>query len=490
MKVLSDAPAERAVLAGICRYGSDSYLDVVDILSSTTFTIAENQAIYDCVHHVLEQNDGATIDVPIIQSAAIELGIGHLFETRQQAQHLQAIFNFPVSQKNVRRFAAKIRKLEIARLLGTQLDDAKGKLTNLSGDETVTHILGIAEDAIFDFTSLLHDSQDNEPTLLGDGLLEYITYLGENPVDSIGIATGFPEYDSAIGGGLRPGTVNVIAARPKTGKTLLSDNMGYYIADTTGIPVFNMDTEMRKEDHQHRTLAMITDCYIYDIETGQYALKPDTKEKVLSAAKKIEQEKVPYYHLSIAGMPFEEQVAIMRRWLVKNVGLDDDGKAKPCVIVYDYLKLMTQEGISNDMKEYQLLGFLMTSLHNFAMRYQLPFLTFMQTNRDGINKESTDTASGSDRIIWLCSNFTIFKRKSDEEIAEDGQDAGNRKLVPVVSRHGADFQSGDYINCHMVGECAKITEGQRKVVWMIEQAKEKTGFPTTQDNEGNDIPFQ
>ena len=40
--------------------------------------------------------------------------------------------------------------------------------------------------------------------------------------------------------------------------------------------------------------------------------------------------------------------------------------------------------------------------------------------RDGITKESTDTASGSDRIVWLCSNFTIYKRKSDEEIAKDG----------------------------------------------------------------------
>ena len=61
-------------------------------------------------------------------------------------------------------------------------------------------------------------------------------------------------------------------------------------------------------------------------------------------------------------------------------------------------------------------------------------VTFVQLNRDGITKESTDTASGSDRIIWLCSNFTIFKRKSDEEIAEDGPENGNRKLLPLVSR--------------------------------------------------------
>ena len=100
---------------------------------------------------------------------------------------------------------------------------------------------------------------------------------------------------------------------------------------------------------------------------------------------------------------------------------------KDCVIFYDYLKLMDSQGMSQDMKEYQVLGFMMTQLHNFATKYKVPIVAFVQLNRDGITKESTDTASGSDRIIWLCSNFTIFNRKSDEE-SEDGP-AGNRKLL-------------------------------------------------------------
>ena len=44
----------------------------------------------------------------------------------------------------------------------------------------------------------------------------------------------------------------------------------------------------------------------------------------------------------------------------------------------------------------------------------------MQLNRDGIDEESTAVASGSDRILMYCISFTIFKQKSDEEIAEDG----------------------------------------------------------------------
>ena len=58
---------------------------------------------------------------------------------------------------------------------------------------------------------------------------------------------------------------------------------------------------------------------------------------------------------------------------------------------------------------------------------------------------------------------TIFKRKSDEEMSEDGIETGNRKLIPIISRHGGGLDENDYINCKMKGWCAKITEGKTKL---------------------------
>ena len=66
--------------------------------------------------------------------------------------------------------------------------------------------------------------------------------------------------------------------------------------------------------------------------------------------------------------------------------------------------------------------------------------------------------SGSDRLIWLCTSFSIFKNKSDDEIAEDSVENGNKKLVPIVARHGAGLDDGDYINVSMMGEVAKLKE--------------------------------
>ena len=144
--------------------------------------------------------------------------------------------------------------------------------------------------------------------------------------------------------------------------------------------------------------------------------------------------------------------------------------------------------MSQDMKEYQVLGFMMTSLHNFASKYKVPIVGFIQLNRDGINKESTDTASGSDRIIWLCSNFTIFKRKSDEEIAEDGPNHGNRKLVPLISRHGGGLDDNDYINCEMKGWCAKITEGNTRLEILHNNKGKEKGF-IIDDSDDQKISF-
>jgi len=452
--ILQDLPAERAILSGICRYGSSALFDVADIIDENSFTIESNISIYMCLKHIIDKDNSAEIDVPSILSAAKEIGLTGFFNN-QEVSHLASIMKFPVLLKNVRAFAAKIRKLQIARMMYDQLELTKEKYIEIKGDEPISNILGIAEESIFEFTSLLSDGDDSPVKIFND-VEEYLTELAEDPVDQIGISTGYSRYDFAIGGGLRRSTVNVIGARPKVGKTLLADNIGVHIA-RSGIPVLNLDTEMRKEDHQNRLMAMLTGIGISDIETGKFAENAASKKKVFDAAEEI--KNLPYYFKSIGGAAFEDQISVMRRWIAKTVGLNDKGKAKDCVIIYDYLKLMDSAELKGDMKEFQVLGFMMTSLHNFALRYEVPILSFVQLNRDGINKETTDTASGSDRIIWLCSNFSIYKTKSDEEIAKDGPENGNRKLVPVIARHGEGLEDRDYINIRMNGSCGQIIEG-------------------------------
>lgn len=485
-KPLSNPAAERAVLSGICHYHSDAFLDTADILSPSSFTIHSNQLIYSCLQNIYERDDNAHVDIALIYAAAHNIGCEETLQRPSESEHLKAIIDFPIDLKNVRKCAAQVRKLEIARLLQKQLEDTGKKLIDITGEETITHILGLAEQAVFDFSSLLND-RGADPILIGDDIDGYIQSLIDNPIEQMGFSTGFPAYDYAIGGGLRKATVNIVAARAKCGKTTLGDNIAYHITKELNVPVLNMDTEMLRQDHIARMLAKLTHTKITDIETGKFGKSPENIQDVKNKGKILKD--IPYYHENIAGVPFEDQLAIMRRWIAKNVGLKSDGTAKNCVILYDYLKLMSGKDLTSSVQEYQLLGFMMTNLHNFSVRYNIPILCLIQTNRDGLNKETVATASGSDRIIWLCSNFTLFKEKSAEEIAEDGEKNGNRKLVVLAARHGEGMDEGNYINCIMYKQFADILEGKTKFEILGEDNSHDEGFDSSTGGGSPDIPY-
>lgn len=485
--IQNNPAAERAVLSGCFRYHAEVYYDVCDIIRESSFTIDSNAVIWKCIKYIMDQDDTSSIDIPSIYSAASSLGLSYIFDKRTEAQYLQSVATFPIELKSVRRLAGIVSKLEITRLLDGQLAGAKDRLTELTGEETLAHIMGIAEESIFNFSSLINQ-QETGPRTLGEDIDEVVKHLEENPVDQIGISTGYKNFDWAIGGGLRKATVNVVGARPKVGKTLLSDNVGFHIAYNEKIKVLNLDTEMLREDHQHRSLAMLSEVSISDIETGKFSLDTFKKQKVYEAKDKL--KVANYYHHCIGGTPFEEQLAIMRRWLAKEVGLNPDGSAKPCVIIYDYIKLMNDETIKTNVAEFQAIGFMMTGLHNFSIRYKLPILAFIQLNRDGITKESTDAASQSDRVVWLCSNFSIYKKKSPEEIALDGPENGNRKLVTIVARHGEGIEDKDYINYYMKGWCGKITEGKLHSELQSHAANQPDGGFEITDDDDTEIKFE
>ncbi len=461
---LSDPAAERAVLAGLFAYGAGGYADLADLVKTDTFTIDSNQTLWACLEHLFKEGHAEKVDYPSVMSAAHTLGVSHLFDKPEEQQHLRGVMNLasmalPIEQATVRRLAGRIRKLEVARLAHRQHALAQDELLKVTGDESVDAILGISERPIADLTSLLSSGSEG-PSGIGLGIRAYAEYLAANQRDTVGISSGYKHFDRAIGGGFRPATLNVVGARPKIGKSLMKMNIGKFIASQLGYPVLDLDTEMTKEDQWVRILACESGVKIDDIETGKYANNARKATLVKQAIDKL--EKIPYDFISIAGQPFEETLSTMRRWVVKRVGLNDNGHAGPCLIILDYLKLMDAAGMqSQHLAEFQLLGFMMTSLHNFAVRYRVPVLVFIQLNRDGIDEEHTGVASGSDRIVWLCSNFSIYKAKSDEEMADQvgAKESYNRKLVPVAARHGAGLPPGDYIHFQSHGAIARIVEG-------------------------------
>ena len=464
--VKGDIAAERIVLAGLLNYGHTTYLDISGIVSSETFTDPGNQIIYKCIDQFFINDPEGHIDLASLVATGRQMGFDTFFDKKQELQQIKVLKDTPVSEVNAVKFAGVIKKIEIAKQLQAKLKYAYGLLGTINGRESVTDILGIPEDVIFDYAAGFRETGANEPDRFGDGIVEYIEYLAENQKQLIGVPTGYPKFDAAIGGGLRRKTNTTIGARPKTGKSIIANNVAEHVS-SLDIPVLYLDTEMDKEDQWARYIASKSKVSISDVERGKYGQDRIALENVRKAAKSMENRRL--YYINIAGMNIKETLSIARRWVLKTVGFNDDDIVNDCLVILDYLKVMDAKELTSSVQEYQKLGFMMTDIHNFAVKYDVPFLTLLQLNRDGITKEGTDAAGGSDRIIHLCSSFSIFKNKTAEEIGNDGAHEGNCKFVPVVARHGAGMREGDYINAFREGDISKISEGKTHSEILIEQ---------------------
>lgn len=444
---VKNSAAERAVLAGLCQYGLDLYLEV-DFLDTSCFDHEINRVIFDCVKDILTSNQ--KIEYLTIFSTASKFGVIELLDKKEEIAFIRSLFNFPIDRENVPKFAAQLAKLKLTRDIKKTLKQCDVKLDTISGEEDVGEIVAVVETPILELTSDAYKTSSLKTKIIGSEVDQYVEYLKNNKVDSIGIPTGFPAYDAAIGGGLRRKSVDLIAARPKTGKSVFAANVSTHVAGKLDIPVLYLDTEMSIEDQMNRVLANLSSVEINKIATGKFADILATKEKVERGAEHL--KNIPYHYVSIAGQPFENILNIAKRWIYQHVGFDENGRTKDCLIIYDYLKLMSSSGISASMQEYQVLGFQITNLHNFCVKYDIPCLAFVQLNRE-------NEVAQSDRLVWLCTSFSKFERKSDEEIGDDGDENGNRKLTVSVARHGAGMDDGDYINMKMNGAFARLKEG-------------------------------
>lgn len=467
---LADPAAERAALAGAFRHGPEAWLEIDDLWTERTLTVNSNQFIYRCLRHLYQANPECVPDVPSILSAANSLGLSGFFADPDEIRHLRAIaISTPVELGNVRALATKVRKLEVARAAVEATEQARGKLLGVTGDEPIDAILELLEGPVARFGDSIASTGEGAPRAIGQGILEWLDHIESNPVDMLGMPSGFREMDEALGDGLKPGCITLIGARSGIGKSHIGVNVAMRLACGCGydwpnldvrerVPVLYLDTEMQENDHRFRGLGNLCGVSARKLKRGTYAKDPTWQRKVREAAKYL--ESVPYEMLSIAGQPFEETLGTMRRWIRRRVGLGPDGKAKPCLIVFDYVKLMDSSGLSKNIAEFQQLGFIMTGLHNFAVRYNVPILAFCQLNRDGINVEETNAIGGSDRLLWLASDLLLYKPLTEEEIAAlANQGVFTHKFVVLKSRHGPGLPSKHFIAMRADYDCSRVTEG-------------------------------
>ena len=240
-----------------------------------------------------------------------------------------------------------------------------------------------------------------------------------------------------------------------TGKTSIGLMTAIHAA-TFGIPTLILDTEMMIKDVLPRIIANMSEVEINTIERGLFAKDEFKKKCIFKTVETL--EKMNIDHRNVADYDFDDIISVIRRWIYTDVGLRDDGTANPMLVIFDYFKVMTAKELMN-CNEAQALGFQISKLVGFSKKFNFPCLSFCQLNRDGIAREDSAAVGNSDKLAQLGNSLSIFKKKTEAEMAKDGPENGNRKLITTDSRYGGevDFTS-QYISMQMKKESCILTE--------------------------------
>lgn len=436
-----DAALERAVIGTVIKNGKETFYEA-EILQPKDFSHEINQKIWkslsDLASDPTKEIDGESIKLQLSSDKSWTFD-------QKKSDYIDAIQASSFSKKNVCEFATKLKNLAIFRQLIEVHSKQVEYVYGLTGNEKLSDVISNIES---DVVNVFLNSGDADIEDLSGTIIENVENLIQmEPVDQVGIPTGFPIWDSSIGGGPRRASVNVIASRAKAGKSYLANNFALNVAKL-GIPVLILDSELTLEVQQNRLVCIESECPIAFFETGEFAQNEDMKSAVQEAAKRM--SNYPISYRNIASLSPAEVLIYIKKWITKTVGFNEHGKANDCLVIYDYLKLASGEGLSKHTPEYLLLGLIITELQNLAIKYEIPVIAFCQTNRDGIDESHTGTIAGSDRILWLCSSLSVLRNKIPPDIEMGSSfEHGNKTLKVLEARFGPGMElDDDFINLH------------------------------------------
>jgi replicative DNA helicase len=466
----SDLESELSVIKYAMNSGSPGFYSYLTDLDPEYFSDGNYGLVFKTIQAIYEKETADSLSPEAVIAAARNSGFWNDVNKELFSEIVQSCKDSDVSISEVQISAKRIKYWHIIRKLSKKIRDAHSIVASAKGDEDVVDLISSVEESIFNFIPEI--KRENDFTNISEFAIEHLDYVAKNPITMVGIPTGFPRYDECIGGGFRRGTVNVVGARPKVGKSTFCLNIAKNVS-YANIPVLYLDTEMKKETQSIKWASLCSGVPQKDIETGAFGSNERHALMLKEAVKEFSTK--PFYHISVAGMKPQEIFSVCRRWLSSVVGKNKDGSSKDCLIVLDYLKTMDLAELG-DFQEYQYLGDFITKLHNFAVKNDVPVLATVQLNRDGINKEDTSVVSGSDRILWLCSSLAYLKKKTDEDIAAgDSKANGDRKMVVIETRYGKGMDSSsEYINIISNMDQSKFTEG-------------KFNFEVLDQNNDNDV---
>ena len=461
--------AERAILSILIKE-PDRFFTINDVLTPGDFVNTGAALIFEIIKDLIVSEESVKIDKHIIITTAEQKNVEGFYHHTLNGELIDAIVDQNINPKNFVRYISAVKQASIKRALINTCEDLKDDIEDWSGG--TSDMRSMVETRVLDSIRAL-DAGEEDVQCLADDFEENINNYADLEGD-MGIDIGLPRWQKDVGY-IRNGAITGIFASTKVGKSQLSMWSAFQTAVLQRKPVLYLDTELQLRQQQMRLCGIMTGIPYNIIEGGTWKNDKHQIEKVKQAVALIRD--APIFYKNIAGRSVHSVIPIIRKFVYKNLGgpiIGDEGKG---LVIYDYIKLMDSSDVDR-LQEYQLIGLLMSSLHDCSAHLNIPIMALGQLNKQ--------EDIGIRRIVENVDSATILRPKKLEEIQEDGPTRGTHVLEARFSRNGCGHAFNEWVNVHFDKSCGQFKEDKRnsEVFTAVKKLKAKIGKEET-NNIGN-----
>jgi len=353
--------AERLVLGAILTDES-AFVQVAGSIEADDFSLEKHRRIFLRMRELndrAEKIDRITVANELMRAGQLESvdGIGYLVSLDDglpRLYHLDEYVRIVKEKATLRQLIYSCQKIIDVSMLGQE--DSASILA--SAEET---LLGISE-------ASARNTLANPGEIIDEfqgGLSAFL-----DPSQRIkGVSTGFVEFDRMTGG-LHPGELIILAARPSMGKTALALNVAQHVAAHPQIkrPVAVFSLEMSKEALLTRMICAAARVDQQKFRLG-YLDKQERRRLQMAAAELAE---APLYIDDTAGANLMDIHAKVRQLKAQQKDL--------ALVVVDYLQLMSGGGRFENRN--QEVSYLSRGFKLLSKELEVPMLVLSQLNRN------------------------------------------------------------------------------------------------------------
>ena len=358
--------AERAVI-GACLLSADSLGIVTEMLKPEDFYDMSNKMAYEICLSLY--NGERAVDLVTFESEAKNRG---LYDRIGGQPYLAEVVKDTVAVAHTVYYAEIVKDVALHRRVmeaGYKLSKLGANLELEGGDLMAEMEKIILEASREKETSGLVSIQKTMPSVIVE-IEELMTGARKN----VGYMSKFMDLDRILGG-FKPGTLNIIAARPSMGKTALALNIAQFGCDTeeTGNILF-FSLEMSSKQLLHRMLSAQTLEFGKGVEISSLATGTLTEEESYALGRAVEALEERKIHINdSSGLSAMEFRTKCLRFKARNPELS--------LIVVDYLQLMSSGSRRNENRQYEVAE-ISRVLKSTAVELDCPILALSQLSRE------------------------------------------------------------------------------------------------------------